>query len=84
MPDRTQARRDGCAHHDPFSQIKDMDAAWVRVQREISQVAGQTRRAVSALVPAGHHVQMLFRLRRSPGPLPPTPRRDPTWAASRS
>ena len=44
----------------------------------------RTRRAVSALVPAGQHVQMLFRLGRSPGPLPPTPRRDPTWAASRS
>jgi nitroreductase len=44
----------------------------------------RTRRAVSALVPAGQPVQMLFRLGRSPGPLPPTPRRDPTWAASRS
>jgi len=44
----------------------------------------RTRRAVSALVPDGQHVQMLFRLGRSPGPLPPTPRRDPTWAASRS
>jgi hypothetical protein len=37
----------------------------------------RTRRAASALVPAGQHVQMLFRLGRSPGPLPPTPRRDP-------
>ncbi len=34
MPDRTQARRDGCAHHDPFGQIKDMDATWARVERE--------------------------------------------------
>ena len=38
----------------------------------------RTRRAASALVPAGQHIQMLFRLGRSPGPLPPTPRRDPT------
>lgn len=40
----------------------------------------QTRRAASALIPAGQHIQMLFRLGRSPGPLPPTARRDPTWA----
>ena len=38
----------------------------------------RTRRAASALVPAGQHIQMLFRLGRSPGPLPPTSRRDPT------
>ena len=42
----------------------------------------RTRQAAAALVPAGQHVQMLFRLGRSPGPLPPTPRREPTWAAS--
>jgi nitroreductase len=42
----------------------------------------RTRQAASALVPAGQHVQMLFRLGRSPGPLPPTSRRDPTWVAS--
>jgi nitroreductase len=39
----------------------------------------RTRRAASALIPAGQHIQMLFRLGRSPGPLPPTARRDPTW-----
>jgi nitroreductase len=39
-----------------------------------------TRRAASARVPAGQHLQMLFRLGKSPGPLPPTPRRDPTWS----
>jgi hypothetical protein len=37
-----------------------------------------TRQAASAYVPAGQHLQMLFRLGKSPGPLPPTPRRDPT------
>jgi hypothetical protein len=42
----------------------------------------RTRQAASSLVPAGQHVQMLFRLGRSPGPLPPTSRRDPTWVAS--
>ena len=39
----------------------------------------RTRRAAATLVPAGQHIQMLFRLGRSPGPLPPTARRDPTW-----
>jgi hypothetical protein len=39
----------------------------------------RTRQAAAALIPAGQHVQMLFRLGRSPGPLPPTARRDPTW-----
>jgi len=39
-----------------------------------------TRQAASALIPAGRHIQMLFRLGRSPGPLPPTARRDPAWA----
>ena len=38
-----------------------------------------TRRAAGTLIPAGQHVQMLFRLGKSPGPLPPTARRDPTW-----
>ena len=38
-----------------------------------------TRGAASAYVPAGQHLQMLFRLGKSPGPLPPTPRRDPAW-----
>ena len=41
----------------------------------------RTRSAACGLVPGGQHVQMLFRLGRSPGPLPPTPRRDPTWAS---
>ena len=41
-----------------------------------------TRQAAAALVPAGQHIQMVFRLGRSPGPLPPTPRRDPAWAAT--
>ena len=39
-----------------------------------------TRQAASAHAPAGQHLQMLFRLGKSPGPLPPTPRRDPAWA----
>jgi molybdopterin/thiamine biosynthesis adenylyltransferase/nitroreductase len=39
-----------------------------------------TREAAAALIPDGQHVQMLFRLGRPPGPLPPTPRRDPAWA----
>ena len=39
-----------------------------------------TRQAASAHAPAGQHLQMLFRLGKSPGPLPPTARRDPTWA----
>ena len=39
-----------------------------------------TRQAACAHVPAGQHLQMLFRLGRSPGPLPPTARRDPAWA----
>jgi hypothetical protein len=30
-----------------------------------------TRRAASAYAPAGQHLQMLFRLGKSPGPLPP-------------
>ena len=38
-----------------------------------------TRQAAAAHVPAGQHLQMLFRLGRSPGPLPPTARRDPAW-----
>jgi nitroreductase len=39
----------------------------------------QTRSSVAALVPgaAGQHIQMLFRLGRSPGSLPATARRDP-------
>jgi nitroreductase len=39
----------------------------------------QTRQAVADVVPAaaGQHIQMLFRLGRSPGPLPATARRDP-------
>jgi nitroreductase len=41
----------------------------------------RTRRAAARFVPAGQHIQMLFRLGASPGPLPPTARRDPTWAA---
>jgi hypothetical protein len=41
----------------------------------------RTRQAASTLIPAGGHIQMLFRLGRSPGPLPPTARRDPAWAA---
>jgi ThiF family len=40
----------------------------------------RTRQAASALIPPGQHIQMLFRLGRSPGPLPPTARRDPAWA----
>ncbi|MGH3150606.1 MAG: Acg family FMN-binding oxidoreductase, partial [Streptosporangiaceae bacterium] len=40
-----------------------------------------TRQAASAHAPAGQHLQMLFRLGTSPGPLPPTARRDPVWAA---
>jgi hypothetical protein len=40
----------------------------------------RTRRAASAHAPAGQQLQMLFRLGKSPGPLPPTARRDPTWA----
>jgi hypothetical protein len=39
----------------------------------------RTRQAAGTLIPAGQHVQMLFRLGKSPGPLPPTARRDPTW-----
>jgi hypothetical protein len=39
----------------------------------------RTRQAAATLIPAGQHLQMLFRLGRSPGPLPPTARRDPTW-----
>ena len=42
----------------------------------------RTRQAAATLVPTGQHVQMIFRLGRSPGPLPPTTRRDPTWVAS--
>jgi nitroreductase len=40
----------------------------------------RTRHAASVLVPAGQQIQILFRLGRSPGPLAPTARRDPTWA----
>jgi nitroreductase len=40
------------------------------------------RQAAATLVPAGQHVQMVFRLGRSPGPLPPTARRDPSWGAT--
>jgi len=36
-----------------------------------------TRRAACAYVPAGQHLQMLFRMGKSPGTLPPTARRDP-------
>jgi hypothetical protein len=39
----------------------------------------RTRQAVSAFAPSGGHIQMLFRLGASPGPLPPTARREPTW-----
>jgi nitroreductase len=39
----------------------------------------RARQAAGTLIPAGQHVQMLFRLGKSPGPLPPTARRDPTW-----
>jgi hypothetical protein len=39
-----------------------------------------TRHAAAAHLPAGQHLQMLFRLGRSPGPLPPTARRDPASA----
>ena len=39
----------------------------------------RTRRGASGLIPAGQHLQMLFRLGRSPGLLPPTARRDPPW-----
>ena len=39
----------------------------------------RTRQAAAALAPPGQHLQMLFRLGRSPGPLSPTPRRDPPW-----
>ena len=39
-----------------------------------------TRQAAAVHVPAGQHLQMLFRLGGSPGPLPPTARRDPAWA----
>ncbi len=42
----------------------------------------RTRQAAATLVPADQHVQMIFRLGRSPGPLAPTARRDPTWVAS--
>ena len=42
----------------------------------------QTRADAVTLIPAaaGQHIQMLFRLGRPPGSLPPTARRDPTWA----
>jgi nitroreductase len=39
----------------------------------------RARQAAGTLIPAGQYVQMLFRLGKSPGPLPPTARRDPTW-----
>jgi ThiF family len=38
-----------------------------------------TRQAVAAYFPAGQHLQILFRLGTSPGPLPPTARRDPAY-----
>ncbi len=38
------------------------------------------RQAASAHAPAGQQLQMLFRLGKSPGPLPSTARRDPSWA----
>jgi nitroreductase len=40
----------------------------------------RTRRAAATHGPPGQHLQLLFRLGKSPGPLPPTARRDPTWA----
>ena len=40
----------------------------------------RTRQAASTHSLAGQHLQLLFRLGKSPGPLPPTARRDPTWA----
>ena len=42
----------------------------------------ETRQAAATLVPAGQHIQMVFRLGRSPGLLPPTARRDPAWATT--
>jgi len=66
--------------------------AWLRLALEV-QLAGLTvapltavvenpvtREAAATLVPAGQHIQMLFRLGKSPGRLPPTARRDPSWA----
>ena len=44
----------------------------------------RTRQAAAALAPSGQHLPMLFRLGRSPGPLPPTPRRDPPWLTPQS
>jgi len=44
----------------------------------------RTRQAAAALAPPGQYLQMLFRLGRSPGPLPPTPRRDPPWLTPQS
>jgi ThiF family len=41
----------------------------------------RTRPAAATLAPPARHIQILFRLGRSPGPLPPTPRRDPAWPA---
>ncbi len=42
----------------------------------------QTRQAAAAFLSPGRHIQMLFRLGRSPSPLPPTARRDPAWSAA--
>jgi hypothetical protein len=53
-------------------------ATWSRLR----YLADLHRQAAATLVPAGQHAQMIFRLGRSPGPLPPTARRDPTWVAS--
>ncbi|HLK77847.1 MAG TPA: ThiF family adenylyltransferase [Streptosporangiaceae bacterium] len=41
-----------------------------------------TRRAACAYAPAGRHLQMLFRMGKSPGTLPPTARRDPAMDGS--
>lgn len=41
-----------------------------------------TRRAARAYAPAGQHLQMLFRMGKSPGTLPPTARRDPAMDGS--
>lgn len=41
-----------------------------------------TRRAACAYAPAGQHLQMLFRMGKSPGTLPTTARRDPAMGGS--
>jgi hypothetical protein len=38
-----------------------------------------TRAAAAALAAPGQHIQILFRLGKSPGRLPPTARREPLW-----